>query len=113
MKQNIRNLRVWHFIVAAFVLASLYPISFGPACWLATRFDARKSPEAFRAFSRFYQPISIAIIRSPECVHDFSISYLELGIANDAEMYRNVDNTIFWGKPGYSYTVLSIPPIEP
>ncbi len=108
VNKNIFSLRVWNSVNAILVLFVIYTASFGPACWIMSRLDAGRNPDLFRVFSRFYQPVSVAIIRSPDEVSDCMISFLELGIARDAIMYYDAGHGIYWVKPGYTYTVLSL-----
>ncbi len=97
-------------VLAMVLMLVAYPLSFGPACWIAMRNDAGKHATAFRRFSNFYSPVSIAIIRGPRPVRDCAMWYLELGAPADAKVWREWDDGILWSKPGYSYTLLSLPP---
>lgn len=77
---------------------------------MMTRYDAQAEPVRFRLFSKVYEPVSLAIIRSPMWARGAFLWYLELGAAADARFVRDWPEGIAWIKPGYTYTVLSIHP---
>ncbi len=94
-------------VLAVLVLAA-YPLSFGPACWIAMRINPMTHATAFRRFSNVYSPISSAIIRSSNSVHDSAMWFLELGAPADTRMLHEWYQGIAWDQPGHTYTLLSL-----
>jgi len=84
-----------------------YPLSFGPACWLATRSD---DGEMMKAFHHAYRPILEVLIQLPEALDGSIQWYAGLGAPADSKPYifRQGRHCGFaWNRPGYSYTALS------
>ena len=97
--------RLWMVCLAAGIL---YVLSFGPACWILTRFDAQENHIHFRTVSKIYEPVSVSAIHSPAWARNTVLWYLELGASPDARVHWDRPTAIGWDKPGYSYTLLSI-----
>ena len=97
--------RLWLVCLCVF---GTYVFSFGPACWFMTRFDARTHDIQFRTVSRFYEPVSLSVVRSPMWARGTIFWYLELGAPPDAVFIGGWPEGIGWSKPGYTYTLLSV-----
>ncbi len=68
-----RKARVGPWIIVGIILPMLYVASFGPACWMASRFEVA---EGFVSAS--YLPIAWAWLHSPESVKGAIQSYVQL-----------------------------------
>lgn len=79
-KRSRREWSVW--IILAVVI--LYPLSFGPAFWIASRFA--DPPPAFMVLSTIYRPVIIASIECPAIVQHPIAGYLNLGAPRSASI---------------------------
>jgi hypothetical protein len=96
----------WATVVVV-VLLVLYPLSFGPACWIATRRDDSASKTILQVG---YRPVLELLIASPEWTHRPLEWYLGCGAPTDSKPHFFKIGThcgLVWNRPGYSHTALS------
>jgi hypothetical protein len=84
------GLAFWATVVAAAVL--LYPISFGPACWLYSR---SQSLEIWETSNRIYYPILWVWWEAPAPVDSAIEWYANVGSAIELNMAKDDDGRLF------------------
>jgi hypothetical protein len=105
LRRSRRSALLWVLIVAPL----LYVLSFGPACWIATRVDDNRVLEVFAVC---FKPLSLGVVCLPEWFFPPIERYLGWGApaASSPEIWRGPDGSgMSWQRPGYSFTVISVP----
>lgn len=83
---------LWPKIAATVaVLAFLYPLSIGPACWVSSRIDAGGT-----LLGTVYYPLLWLSVRSPETIGDRMQWYVELGALDGWTWVLTDDGSIEW-----------------
>ncbi len=83
--------RMW-IVFAILAAMVLYPLSFGPACWLVSRTGA---PSGERWVQSIYAPVSGAWKRCPEPVQSLISGYATLG-CGPRKVEINRHGVLFW-----------------
>jgi hypothetical protein len=113
--QPRRSWILWSFALIV-ACGSLYPLSFGPACWIVTRTDAPSTePFYFKAFCWVYRPLVELLLRQPDSFDQPVMWYLGLGTPEENQprllsytpTFGGRGRVLFWYRRGYSYTMLS------
>jgi hypothetical protein len=96
----------------ALLLLTLYPLSFGPACWVLMRIPHRAPPsgvhDIYLATGQFYDPLILLYSASPSRVQAGVRGYLELAAPAGCRMSA-YPHGIVWEQPALSTTLLSLP----
>ncbi len=114
MERKKRSWREWVVWIA--LVAGLYPLSFGPAFWIAARLP--HPPRAFAVLGTIYRPAIVAAIECPRLVQQPIAGYLNLGAPRNATVlfFDGDSRGLLSEHPGYTYTWLSYgnpwPPVE-
>lgn len=99
---------------ALIALLVMYPLSFGPACWIVTRQDL---PKVHDIFQGIYGPLIVALLQMPEEMDKPVSWYLCLGAPTDSQPTLDTWTVVksgkryrilIWNRPGYSYTAGSM-----
>ena len=77
--------RFWAAVAVLTILIS-YPLSFGPACWIAARFDGGES-----VWNLAYHPLIVILLNSPCEISDVGERYLQFGTPEGTHFWRDVD----------------------
>lgn len=103
----------WPFWIAVALIALpiLYVGSFGPACWIGTRFDASQFPEwqdepIQSTIVLVYRPLLLTALH-----YQISAKSLEwyagaVAASNEGPLFDSNSGTFSWRGPGYSTNVI-------
>src|SRR5258708_35393274 len=84
----------WTTVVMVVLLVG-YPLSFGPACWIATRLDDFEWNRQLVFMTRIYYPLWSALRLCPNRVRSVTRRYIDLGLPDDVEMRYSYE-TVCW-----------------
>ena len=83
--------------IALLAIALLYPLSFGPACWITERTGSSAA-----VVSDVYQPILQAASRGPSCVGGSVMWYSRLGFGGNCFASLHLDKATGYCRWYYS-----------
>src|SRR3954463_15101474 len=102
-KKRSREWLLWIVLVTV----GLYPLSFGPAFWIASRLPV--PPHTFGLLGAIYRPVIVAAIECPQIVQEPIAGYLGMGAPSDVSVFFFGGSSVGLATdhPGYTYTWLS------
>lgn len=109
-----RRSPVFRAIAAMLLLLLIYPISFGPACWIVTRYDP---PLVIDVFHLVYGSLIDGLLRVPQSFDEPISWYLSLGAPKGSQpplgTWINTkcgkrSRMLTWVGPRYTYTAGSV-----
>jgi hypothetical protein len=78
----------WARMAALFLVTLLvYPLSFGPVCWLTTNDQSNAFGVVFRRAPNFYMPLGWFVNNGPRAVYSMAEWYAVIGIRDDIEAF--------------------------
>jgi len=94
------------WVSIAILIAVLYPLSIGPACWICMRLDSLKHQHLLRVIGLSYKPVVWGLIDGPRPLKDAADWYIDLGAPAGVTVNRGDYTGVRWDGPGYNYTFL-------
>lgn len=107
-----RRRRIALTIAVLLFLAVMYPLSFGPACWIMARCPPTAPRVLSFAFHAAYGPVAEHVALSRGTMRKVANDWIALGLPADTTLWSDIDDSdgagIVFIRPGYTQTVIWI-----
>ncbi len=88
------TVRFWITVTLVSLLVG-YPLSFGPACWIATRVSVQRWQPELIVMTKVYHPVWAGIRTFPAGARRAARWYVDVGLPDGVEMWHSSDS-ISW-----------------